>query len=252
MAVTTGDVEQAVPTWSSIADWYDELLLAGSGPHQTAVECLDRLMPALGGLRLLDICCGQGILTRHLAAEGAEVTGTDFAEPMIANAQNHGTPSGLTIDYEVEDAQTLASLESASFDGVTCQLGLMDLPDLDACLQSVGRVLKPGGWLAFVIGHPAFLVPGASQTMTDDGRPATVITDYFEPRFWRSTNPCGVRRAGNYHRPLSAYLNSLAGAGFAIERAEEPIANQLLAQQQPLYSRVPIFFAALARLGEGG
>ena len=239
--------DTSLPTWSSIADWYDQLLVGGSGPHQTAIECLDRLMPPVDGHRLLDLCCGQGILTRHLAAQGAEVVGTDFAEPMIANAERHGTPVGTPIEYRVEDSQTLASFGDGSFDGATCQLGLMDLPDLDACLRSVARVLKPGGWLAFVIGHPVFLVPGAGETTTPDGRPAAVITDYFEPRFWRSPNPCGVRRAGNYHRPLSTYLNSLADAGFAIERAEEPMANDMLAQQQPLYVQVPIFFSALVR-----
>lgn len=245
---TAESADQDLPTWSSIADWYDELLVAGSGPHQTAVECLDRLTPPTAGQRLLDICCGQGVVARHLAANGAHVTGTDLAEPMIANAQRHGTPAGIEIEYRVEDAQTLSSFEHDTFDGVTCQLGLMDLPDLDACLHAVARVLKPGAWFAFVIGHPAFLVPGASQTATDDGRPAAVITDYFESRFWRSPNPGGVRRAGNYHRPLSIYLNALVDAGLHIEQAEEPIANELLAQQQPLYSRVPIFFAARTRL----
>jgi len=49
---------------------------------------------------------------------------------------------------------------------------------------------------------------------------------------------------------MSTYLNSLHAAGFVIEEATEPAANELLAQQQPLYTRVPIFFAARARLAE--
>jgi len=36
------------PSWSDIAGWYDGLLSAGSGPHETAVQCLLRLVPPTG------------------------------------------------------------------------------------------------------------------------------------------------------------------------------------------------------------
>jgi hypothetical protein len=32
-------------TWSDIAAWYDDLIRAGSGPHETAVRCLLGLLP---------------------------------------------------------------------------------------------------------------------------------------------------------------------------------------------------------------
>jgi len=236
------------PTWSSIADWYDELLVAGSGPHETAIGCLQDLMPDPAGLDIVDVACGQGIASRMLAAAGAKVIAVDYSDSMIANAVRHGTPVGPTIDYRVDDGQTLSTLASDSFDGATCQLALMDIPDLDAALRSIARVLKPGAWLAFVIGHPVFLTPDAERVQLNDGRPAAAITDYLDERFWRSTNPEGVRRAGNYHRTFSTYLNALHNAGFHLEEAIEPEANELLAAQQPLYSRVPIFFAARARL----
>lgn len=99
----------------------------------------------------------------------------------------------------------------------------------------------------FVIGHPCFLAPGAGEGKGPDGRPAVAVTGYFEERFWRSANPSGVRRAGNYHRTLSTYLNALVSAGFLLEAVAEPVAGRLLAQRQPLYREVPIFFAARTR-----
>jgi hypothetical protein len=36
-------------SWSDIADWYDELLQAGSGPHELAVSTTLRLVPDLPG-----------------------------------------------------------------------------------------------------------------------------------------------------------------------------------------------------------
>jgi len=102
-------------------------------------------------------------------------------------------------------------------------------------------------WLAFAIGHPCFLVPDGGRHIIDDDRPAAVITGYLDLLFGRSSNPEGVRRAGNHHRMLNSYLNSLARAGFTLEQSSEPAANELLASQQPFSTQVPIFFAARVR-----
>jgi hypothetical protein len=125
----------------------------------------------------------------------------------------------------------------------------MDIPDLGATMRAVRRVLAPQGWFVFVIGHPCFLVPDASAVAVSDGRQAVCVTGYFEERFWRSSNPNGVRRAGNHHRTLSTYLNALVAAGFHLDAVEEPVASRRLAEQQPLYTEVPIFFAARAARG---
>ena len=144
------------------------------------------------------------------------------------------------------DAQALTGLADRSFDLVTCQLGLMDIPDLPATLAAVARVLRPGGRLVFVIGHPCFLAPGASTAADEDGRPARLVGGYLTERFWRSANPAGVRRAGNYHRTISGYLNALTAAGFILDVVSEPAADGRLASEQPVYQQVPIFFAARA------
>lgn len=166
---------------------------------------------------------------------------------MVELAERHGTPTGCDLTYLVDDAQELGALDSDFFDGATCQLGLMDIPDLDATLAAIGRVLRPGGWFVFVIGHPCILVPEAELVTRADGRSAVVVNGYFYERFWRSTDPNGVRRAGNHHRTLSTYLNALAAAGFLVEAVEEPVPSPLLAAQKPLYREVPIFIAARAR-----
>src|SRR5262245_1694152 len=235
------------PTWSDIAPWYDELIRAGSGPHETAVGCLVGLLPpSLAGQAVVDVGCGQGLATRAVAAAGAaRVVGVDSSPEMVALARGHATPP--PVEYVVDDAQSLASLESGSFDGATCQLALMDIPDLDATLGALCRVLRPGGWFVFVIGHPCFLVPEARPTRNGDGTPALVVRGYFDERFWRSPNPQGVRRAGNHHRTLTTYLNALVRAGLAVEEVAEPVATGRLGAERPLYREVPMFFAARTR-----
>jgi len=223
------------------------LLTSGSGPHELAVGITMRLVPDLRGARVLDLACGQGLAARALARGGAaSVTGVDVAPEMIELARGHEAAEPLGIGYQVADAQALPGLAGRSFDLVTCQLGLMDIPDLTATLAAVARVLRPGGRFVFAIGHPCFLAPEARTVTDEDGRPARLIADYLTERFWRSANPAGVRRAGNYHRTLGGYLNALIAAGFVLDVVAEPAAEGRLASQQPVYQQLPIFFAARA------
>jgi SAM-dependent methyltransferase len=160
---------------------------------------------------------------------------------MLDLARGHGGPA--TLRYVEDNAEQLTRFDDGSFDGVNCQLGLMDVADLDAALGAVRRVLRPRGWFTLVIGHPCFLAPDAETITGSDGTVGRWVGDYLTERFWRSPNPQGVRRAGNHHRTVSTYLNGLTRHGFGIDHAEEPPASDLLATEQPEYQSLPIFLA---------
>jgi ubiquinone/menaquinone biosynthesis C-methylase UbiE len=157
------------PSWSEIATWYDHLLEDGSGPHDTAVACLLRLVPDLTGLSVLDIASGQGLATRALAACGPKSLTGIHASPAMVDLAKARTGPAAAITYRVDDAQSLLNCNDVEYDGVTCQLGLMDIPHLGATLTAVHRVLKPGGWFAFIVGHPCFLAPNAATLTGDTG-----------------------------------------------------------------------------------
>jgi ubiquinone/menaquinone biosynthesis C-methylase UbiE len=237
------------PTWTDIADWYGDLVDVGSPAHDTALAALLELTPAVGEARILDLACGQGLAARALAQAGATVTGLDLTERLLERAAD-ATPPVLAdrITWVNDDAQHLGACADASFDGVTCNLALMDLPDLDAAIRQAARVLRePSGWLVFTITHPCFLAPHASWTR-GDGQGSRIVHDYLEERIWRSDNPDGVRRVGSHHRTVSTYVNALADHGFTIERMFEPSANDELAAAVPGYRRIPPFLAVRARL----
>lgn len=234
------------PTWDDVAAWYDAFIRGGSGPHETATECLLGLVRDLAGAEVLDVGCGQGLATRALADAGAaRVVGLDSSAEMLEHAR--GQTVHHAVEYVLDDAQDLASVPDATFDGVTSQLVLMSVDDLDSALAAVRRVLRPGGWFAFVIGHPCFLAPDAAPTTLAGGRPAMAVTGYFDERFWRSSDPEGVRRVGNHHRTISTYLNALTAAGFVLETVDEPRPAPRLAADRPVHAEVPIMFAARAR-----
>jgi SAM-dependent methyltransferase len=99
------------------------------------------------GMRVLDLACGPGNLTRRLAAlaaPGGNVVGVDLAPGMIELARASAATNTL---FEVMDIERLG-FPDASFDVAVCGHGIQFAPDLGQALREARRVLKRGGRLA--------------------------------------------------------------------------------------------------------
>jgi ubiquinone/menaquinone biosynthesis C-methylase UbiE len=104
-------------------------------------------LPSRDGLRVLEVACGTGIVTRRLREAlpaGATVVATDVSEPMIAHAREAVPAPGIV--WQQADAQSLP-FEDGSFDVVVCQFGFMFVPDKIQAFREARRVLVPGGLL---------------------------------------------------------------------------------------------------------
>jgi SAM-dependent methyltransferase len=97
---------------------------------------LDLLAP-VPGERILDLGCGDGVLTEKLVAAGARVVGFDASEALAAVARSRG------IEVVLGDAHALPF--SAEFDAVFSNAALHWMREPDAVLDGVRRALKPGG-----------------------------------------------------------------------------------------------------------
>ncbi len=236
-------------TWDTIADWYAQRVRSGSALHRFSCDALLAHLPAdLTGRQALDLGCGEGIVSRALAARGAAVTGVDPSAQMVEHARRaeQEAPTGAT--FTVDDGCVLATVEPASVDWVTAALSLNNVPDLDAALGAVHRVLAPEGRLVFTVPHPCFEAPQAGWTGPDDGDPVRrVVGDYLSEGFWRSANPDGARRAGNRHRMFATYLNALIRYGFRLEVVDEPAPDADVAAEQPRRASLPPFAVVRAR-----
>jgi demethylmenaquinone methyltransferase/2-methoxy-6-polyprenyl-1,4-benzoquinol methylase len=106
------------------------------------VISLARVQP---GERALDLCCGTGDLAFALARRGAQVTGLDFSEPMLAVARRRAAREGA-VTFSQGDALKLPFAD-AGFDIVTVGYGLRNLASWEAGLAEMKRVARPGGRL---------------------------------------------------------------------------------------------------------
>jgi demethylmenaquinone methyltransferase/2-methoxy-6-polyprenyl-1,4-benzoquinol methylase len=99
------------------------------------------------GQRVLDVATGTGKLahaTARAVAPGGEVVGLDASGRMLDRARRADNGGG--IRWVRADALALP-FDAAAFDAVTIGFGLRNLPDLDAGLREMARVLRPGGRL---------------------------------------------------------------------------------------------------------
>jgi SAM-dependent methyltransferase len=95
------------------------------------------LLGDVSGQRILDLGCGDGVLTASLVEKGASVLGVDSSLEMIADAIARG------LEASVMDATALSFDEE--FDAVFSNAVLHWIRDHDAVLAGVHQALKPGG-----------------------------------------------------------------------------------------------------------
>lgn len=111
----------------------------------------------IAGLRVAHLQCHFGMDTMYLARRGARVTGLDFSANAIAAARALATETGSSADFvegDLYDAPPL--LGSGVYDLVFTSWGtIIWLPDIVRWAQVVATLLKPGGRLYFLDGHPA-------------------------------------------------------------------------------------------------
>src|SRR5262249_34503051 len=105
------------------------------------------LLKPLTDERILDLACGDGVLTEKIAASGAMVVGVDAAAEMVKAAKNRG------LDARIMDGATLSF--NGEFDAVFSNAALHWMKsDPDAVIAGVRRALKPGGrFVAEMGGH---------------------------------------------------------------------------------------------------
>jgi len=125
---------------SPVYDFMNHAMTAGLDRRWRRLAAEAAVAP---GSRVLDACCGTGDLALAAERAGGEVTGLDFSERMLARARE----KSQTVEWVLGDVTALP-FEDQSFDAVTVGFGIRNVPDLEAGLAELARVVRPGGRVA--------------------------------------------------------------------------------------------------------
>ncbi len=229
MGAADGEVEYDDKMISFLEAVWGEGYLSPGGPDE-----VDRIVSGfdLRGKTVLDIGCGSGGITLHLArTQGpAKVIGFDVEAPVLEVARGRAEKDGLAEKVEfVQGTPGPLPFPDGIFDIVFSKDALIHIPDKNALFQDVFRLLRPGGWFAasdWLIGH--------------DGEPTPEMRDYMaaEGLSFAMASP-------------GRYLEAMKAAGFTevteISRNDwyRGVAREELARMEgPLYQQ------AVAAVGE--
>jgi len=145
------------------------------------------------GERILDLGCGDGVLTEKIARLGATVVAVDAAPDMVAAAKARG------LDARVIPGQSLAF--EGEFDAVFSNAALHWMRPQETVLDGVRRALKPGGrFVAEMGGHnnTAAILTAMRAVLARRGIEALSLSPWYFPS-------------------AAAYQKKLEAAGFAVE-----------------------------------
>jgi SAM-dependent methyltransferase len=238
--------DQALPLgegWDSHAqEWVTWARLPGRDSYDMFHR--DAFLPLVPhpGQLTVDVGCGEGRVSRDLRAMGHRVLAADLSLTMSRAAATHPADP---VPAVVADAARLP-LPTGAADCAVAFMSLHDIDHMPAAVTEIARILTAGGHLVMGIVHPINSAGQFTGDKTDPGRPFIIGGSYLQPTRYVDT----VTRDGltvtfhGEHRPLQAYTEALASAGFVIERLREPTSPD---PAKP-WHRVPLFLDILAAL----
>jgi demethylmenaquinone methyltransferase/2-methoxy-6-polyprenyl-1,4-benzoquinol methylase len=189
------DVERMFDRIAGPYDLMNRLMTAGLDRRWRALAARESGVGR--GADVLDACCGTGDLALELArlvGRNGHVTGLDFSAEMLRRAEGKsGGEDAAEVDWVRGDA-TAMPFDAGSFAAATIAFGLRNLPDPEAGLRELARVVRPGGRVVCLeITQPEHgALKGFYSLWFDRGIPA--LGKVFDRRGAYSYLPASVRR----------------------------------------------------------
>lgn len=248
--------------WDPVAKWYNGWVgKKGSLYHRAvAIPTVMELADPKPGELLLDLGCGQGVLAPHTLKRGARYRGVDGSRTLVQLARRHhgenprGKEAAQFVLGDVRKLSTLPEVQAGSADVAVFMLSIQDMDPLNEVLEAAAGALKADGRIVIFMLHPAFRVPRQSGWGFDSGRKLTYrrVDSYLTPRGvpMKAYAEVTSRASGttmSFHRPLSAYVNTLSDLGFWLERLEEIPDPNVDKNTKKETLDIPLFVALKAR-----
>lgn len=179
---------------------------------------LEMLPPDMRGMDAVELGCGTGYVSAWMARRGATVTGIDASERQLATARRLAAEHGVALTLVHGDAEATA-FEDASFDFAISEYGAAIWCDPFRWIPEAHRLLRPGGRLVFLGGHPLTIV----CSPWNGSPPGTqLVRSYFDLHLadWSEVeiDPGGME----FNLPTSGWFELFREVGLEVEDYREP------------------------------
>lgn len=215
-------------SWEKVSGWYDQSV--GSTGHYYHEKIILPKVLSLLNLKkdstnsLLDLACGQGILSR-LLPPSLHYLGLDISPSLIESATKQNVRKNT--QFQIADITKKLSILKKDFDFCTILLAIQNLQYPLSALKNAFAHLAPGGKLLIVMNHPCFRIPKHSSWGVDTQNLIQYrrMDRYYSPlKIPIQSHPSKGKHSAetlSFHHPLSQWSHWLKEAGFFIESIEE-------------------------------
>lgn len=215
-------------SWEKVSGWYDKAV--GSTGHyyheKIVIPGVCKLLDFEGVEQpsLLDLACGQGILSRFIP-KTVDYIGVDISPSLIESAKRQAV--NKKHRFFVSDITKPLKIETHDFSHATIILALQNLQAGAEAIQNAARHLRKDGELLIVLNHPYYRIPRQSSWGVDKDKKIQYrrVDSYLSPMEIPIQAHPGKGAASemtwSYHHPLSAYTRWLFDAGFLIAEIQE-------------------------------
>ena len=184
---------KAEATYNAAADAFDAEPLAFWDRYGR--RTVERLK-LRGGAHVLDVCCGTGasaLPAAEAVGPKGQVIAVDLAEGLLKLGQAKADAAGLPwLEFQRGDMTALGFPDS-HFDAVVCVFGVFFVPDMEAQVAELGRLVRPDGQLAITTWGPGIFAPAYDIWLTAVRRVRPDLHSAFNP--WdRITTPEAVHK----------------------------------------------------------
>jgi ubiquinone/menaquinone biosynthesis C-methylase UbiE len=204
-------------------------------------------MGPLAGKRVLEIGCGAGDDARELSrivGPRGHVIGVDFSEAMVEAARRRSLGFPGSVEFVQGDARKLEVADN-SVDAVYAKLILMHCADIEAAIDELVRITRPGGRIAaydidfdtVIVEHPDRHVTRTALTCFSDSIRNGWSGRQLKRRFLARGMRNATVAAHAVVTPFEIFYSMLAGplAGAQADGRLALSAAQLEAWWEPLF-----------------
>lgn len=200
----------------TILDQFTRQALPFAKRHSRDDQLLD-LIVKMSGVgsddRVLDVACGPGIVACALAARAREVTGIDFTDAMLQQAEQlQSERQLLNLKWQRGSATELPFAE-ASFDCVVSRFAFHHYTEPERALREMTRVCRKGGSILVADVAPRPEVRSAYDAL-EKSRDPSHTTACLEGEFEQFGRDNGLQLDQKVRYDLGSDVNGLLSSPF--------------------------------------
>lgn len=215
-------------SWNKVAPWYGKIV--GQDGHyyheHVVIPGVLRLLNLKNTDTLVDLACGQGVLSRRIPSI-QKYLGLDLAKELIKEAKDRNRERNH--EFLVCDLNNVLRERAEKFDKATIILALQNIEQTENVIKNAATYLKTGGQLLIVLNHPCFRIPRQSGWSIDEKskQQQRFINRYLSTlKIPIDMNPGQKEEqvknmTWSFHHSLQDYSQMLYQNDFKIEKIEE-------------------------------